>query len=183
MKNKAPLNTYSHLQLAGLLWTSNRRIWKAYNRRKSSRGQTNPYRPNKAESTFGTSSTPKPFIYVNSPRSFSSSPIRSSFSPTPPYIFVNPTVTPSSRSTMPFIHISPRQNRLPAHKRNPYIIVNPRAEAGGRSQAKKKMLRNPNLNSMPRSIPNSYLPMTSNGDPLVNTGFLLPLFFLIYSAS
>ena len=183
-------------KVSGLLWTSNRRIRKAFNRRKSSRRRSySPFGPTMAGSTFGTNSTPspKPFIFINSPRSFSASPISS---PTSPFIFVNPTPTPSSRPKSPFIHISPRQEattleqksqkRLAStHKRNPYIIVNPRGEAGGRSQeVMRKMLKNPNLNSLPRSIPNSYLPMTSNADQLVTSGLsALPLLCVIYLTS
>ena len=172
---------------SGLLWTSNRRIRKAFNRRRSSgRRIYSPFAPsNMEESTFGRNSSPstKPFIFVNNPRPFAASPISP---PTSPFIFVNPSPTPSSRPTSPFIQISPgnsttleksSQNRLSAHKRKPYIIVNPRAEAEGRNRVIRKMLRNPNFNSQPRSIPNSYLPMTSNANPL---GFALPLFYLIY---
>ena len=183
---------FNSSQVSGLLWTSNRRIRKALNRRRSSRRQIySPFGPTRAESTFGANSSPKPFIFVNNPRSFSAKPHKSSS--TSPFIFVNPSPTPTDRPTSLFTHILSRQdsttvekssqNRVSAPKRNPYIIVNPRAEAGGVREVSRKMLRNPNLNAQPRSIPNSYLPMTSNASTLATSGLALSLFYVIYLTS
>merc|ERR1711953_997400 len=72
------------LLLGGLLWTSNRRMRKAFNRRKSSRRLSySPYSLARADSELGTNSSPKPnpFLFVNNPRSFSASPISSTPSP------------------------------------------------------------------------------------------------------
>ena len=185
--------------LSGLLWTSNRRMRKAFNRRKGSRRLAHsPYSLARADSDLGTNSSPRPrpFIFVNNPRSFSASPISSTPSPlTTPFIIVNPSPTPSRGPTRPFIHISPRietssklekksQPGLSTHRRNPYIIVNPRGEPGGGARKQfqeRKFPKNPNLNSLPRSIPISYLPMTSSAaDPLTINVFFLALLNGIY---